>query len=388
MDDNGETTSDPTQAGEATTTTTTTTTTTAAGNTLSPAPPPTAAQAVQAAVAAAAPAAPRSSSLHSAGGRNPIKKRSRSAPWTVPEMLTLIDAKRKEREWCQMYKRGVKLPAAERWRIVAAHMEAKDMGRTGSQCQDKWENMMKDYKAVRDWQCMIGGAAKNYFKDMTNKERKDANLPPQMDEIVFYSLHAIQSEKEEKKEIDRMQKNGYMKLMPPSPGISPSEGICHPPPPETNLCHQQQHHQQQQSQLVLQQQQQRENTQPPLVVPLVQHKDKEGSDEADVNSIDSDTSGRKRARRLVMDHHQQQQQQQQPASVFAENPVVFDNFVHASSKDGSKEFIDCFMKVLEKSDRSPDTTTTETKKKSKDTALLTRALVALADAVKMVAQKL
>ncbi|XP_024545720.1 uncharacterized protein LOC9645106 [Selaginella moellendorffii] len=341
MDDNGETTSDPTQAGEATTTTTTTTTTTAAGNTLSPAPPPTAAQAVQAAVAAAAPAAPRSSSLHSAGGRNPIKKRSRSAPWTVPEMLTLIDAKRKEREWCQMYKRGVKLPAAERWRIVAAHMEAKDMGRTGSQCQDKWENMMKDYKAVRDWQCMIGGAAKNYFKDMTNKERKDANLPPQMDEIVFYSLHAIQSEKEEKKEID-----------------------------------------------LLQQQQQRENTQPPLVVPLVQHKDKEGSDEADVNSIDSDTSGRKRARRLVMDHHQQQQQQQQPASVFAENPVVFDNFVHASSKDGSKEFIDCFMKVLEKSDRSPDTTTTETKKKSKDTALLTRALVALADAVKMVAQKL
>lgn len=136
------------------------------------------------------------------------KKRSRSAPWTVTEMLTLIDAKREERERCYLYKAsGVKLPAAEKWRIVALHMESKDMGRSGSQCQDKWENMMKDYKAVREWQFVKPlaqgnppGTIKNYFKDMTNKERKDVCLPPQMDEIVFLSLHAIQNEKEEKKE--------------------------------------------------------------------------------------------------------------------------------------------------------------------------------------------
>lgn len=129
------------------------------------------------------------------------KKRSRSAPWTVSEMLTLIDAKKEEGERCQLYKlQGVKLPAAEKWRVVATHMEGKDMGRSGSQCQDKWENMMKDYKAVREWQFIVNPTGKNYFKEMTNKERKDASLPPQMDEVVFYSLHAIQNEKEEKKE--------------------------------------------------------------------------------------------------------------------------------------------------------------------------------------------
>ncbi|KAG0567040.1 hypothetical protein M758_7G099800 [Ceratodon purpureus] len=263
------------------------------------------------------------------------KKRSRSAPWTVSEMLTLIEAKKEERERCHAYKsQGVKLPAAEKWRVVATHMEAKEMGRSGSQCQDKWENMMKDYKSVREWQ-FVGGGAKDYFKDMTNKERKDASLPPQMDEIVFYSLHAIQNEKEEKKDRVKWKEQDQFKN----------------------------HH---------------VSSSTPIAI-----KDKVGSSEGnDMESIDTDSSGkRRRGKRL----HQEQQQQTR-VCLDHHNPVVLNDFVHAM-KDGSKELIDCFMKVLERSDRRQEAVEMESSK-PKDTATLARVLVALADAVKTVAQKL
>lgn len=65
------------------------------------------------------------------------------------------------------------------------------MGCSGSQCQDKWENMMKDYKVVCEWQYVGGGGVKDYFKDMINKECKDVSLLFQMDEIVFYSFYVI-----------------------------------------------------------------------------------------------------------------------------------------------------------------------------------------------------
>ncbi|BBN05122.1 protein MpTRIHELIX16 [Marchantia polymorpha subsp. ruderalis] len=261
------------------------------------------------------------------------KKRSRSAPWTVSEMLTLIDAKKEERERCQMYKlQGVKLPAAEKWRIVATHMETKDMGRSGSQCQDKWENMMKDYKAVREWQYIMNPTGKNYFKEMTNKERKDASLPPQMDEVVFYSLHAIQNEKEEKKDKARrkIERDSFKQ---PNVGNS-------------------------------------------LPVGTLATKDKVGSSEAnDMESMDTDSSGKRRRRKKVG---------QDKPPIGLENPVVLDDFVHAM-KDGSKELVECFMKVLERNERQPSG---ELDTKTKDTATLAQVLVALADAVKTIAEKL
>ncbi|KAG0602406.1 hypothetical protein M758_10G012300 [Ceratodon purpureus] len=274
-----------------------------------------------------------SSCLNGRCGSN--KKRSRSAPWTVSEMLTLIEAKKEERVRCQAYKsQGVKLPAAEKWRIVAMHMETKEMGRSGSQCQDKWENMMKDYKAVREWQYVDGGGAKDYFKDMTNKERKDASLPPQMDEIVFYSLLAIQNEKEEKKDRVRWKEREFIK----NPVSSST----------------------------------------PVII-----KDKVGSSEGnDMESIDTDSSGKRRRGKKL----QQEQQQNSTRVSLDHSPVVLNDFVHAM-KDGSKELIDCFMKVLERSDKRQEAMEMENSK-PKDTATLARVLVALADAVKTVAQKL
>ncbi|KAL3690647.1 hypothetical protein R1sor_004298 [Riccia sorocarpa] len=266
---------------------------------------------------------------------NNNKKRSRSAPWTVSEMLTLIEAKIEERERCHVYKlQGIKLPAAEKWKIVASHMESKDMGRSGSQCQDKWENMMKDYKAVREWQYIMNPTGKNYFKEMTNKERKDASLPPQMNEVVFYSLHAIQNEKEEKKDKAR-RKIDRESFKQPNIGNSMPTG---------NLT----------------------------------IKDKVGSSEAnDMESMDTDSSDkRKRRKKTELD--------KPPISL--ENPVVLDDFVHAM-KDGSKELVECFMKVLERNERET-TTSGEMEPKAKDTATLAQVLVALADAVKTIAEKL
>ncbi|MCO5547834.1 hypothetical protein L7F22_001286 [Adiantum nelumboides] len=164
---------------------------------------------------------------------NAGKKRSRSAPWSVAEMLALIDAKRNERQQSMSYKtRGLKLPGAEKWKLVSRYLESKEMERSGSQCQDKWENMMKDYKAVRDWQqqhCNTekddiegGGPGRNYFKHMTNKERKEARLPPQMDEAIFSSLHAIQNEKEEQRRMSAGSRSPSVPKPKPTPPLSSS----------------------------------------------------------------------------------------------------------------------------------------------------------------------
>ncbi|KAI5082305.1 hypothetical protein GOP47_0002048 [Adiantum capillus-veneris] len=165
---------------------------------------------------------------------NAGKKRSRSAPWSIAEMLALIDAKRNERQQSMSYKtRGLKLPGAEKWKLVSRYLESKEMERSGSQCQDKWENMMKDYKAVRDWQqqhCnadkddnMEGGSGgRNYFKHMTNKERKEARLPPQMDEAIFSSLHAIQNEKEEQRRMSSGSRSPSVPKLKPMPPLSSS----------------------------------------------------------------------------------------------------------------------------------------------------------------------
>ncbi|KAH9539444.1 hypothetical protein CY35_15G057700 [Sphagnum magellanicum] len=261
------------------------------------------------------------------------KKRSRSAPWSVSEMLTLIDAKKEERERCHSYKiQGVKLPAAEKWRIVATHMETKSMERSGSQCQDKWENMMKDYKVVREWQFVGGGGAKNYFRDMTNKERKDASLPPQMDEIVFSNLHAIQNEKEEKKDKAKW-KDKDCKQQPPSLQVG--------------------------------------QISPPLGISL---KDKIGSSGAnDMESMDTNSSTKRKRRKKLQQH------------IDLDNHAMINDFVHAM-KDGSKDFIDCLIKVLEQNDKRQEVAQMENK--PKDIATLARVLVTLSDAVKLVAQKL
>jgi hypothetical protein len=248
-------------------------------------------------------------------------------------MLTLIDAKKEERERCHSYKiQGVKLPAAEKWRIVATHMETKSMERSGSQCQDKWENMMKDYKVVREWQFVGGGGAKNYFRDMTNKERKDASLPPQMDEIVFSNLHAIQNEKEEKKDKAKW-KDKDCKQQPPSLQVG--------------------------------------QISPPLGISL---KDKIGSSGAnDMESMDTNSSTKRKRRKKLQQH------------IDLDNHAMINDFVHAM-KDGSKDFIDCLIKVLEQNDKRQEVAQMENK--PKDIATLARVLVTLSDAVKLVAQKL
>nr|PNR43270.1 hypothetical protein PHYPA_015650 [Physcomitrium patens] len=69
--------------------------------------------------------------------------------------------------------------------------------------------MMKDYKSVHEWQHVCGGGAKDSFKVMSNKDRKNASSPQEMYEIIVYSLHAIQNGKQEKKDSVRYQKSEY-----------------------------------------------------------------------------------------------------------------------------------------------------------------------------------
>ena len=113
-----------------------------------------------------------------------------------------------------------------------------------------------------------------------NEERKDASLPPQMDEVVFYSLHAIQNEKEEKKHRVKWKEREQFKnhVSRPTPIVN-------------------------------------------------EHKVVSGDDMESFNT----NSSWKRGRGMWL-----QQEQQPPTTVgLDQNPVVLNAFVHAI-KDGSK----------------------------------------------------
>ncbi|XP_021765484.1 uncharacterized protein LOC110730010 [Chenopodium quinoa] len=139
----------------------------------------------------------------------------RKGNWTVEETMILIEAKKKddERRKFSRSKQTLQIstptssgstskPVIElRWKWVEEYCWGKGCFRSQNQCNDKWDNLMRDYKKVRDYQKNLpepeteteGGSGtlnKSYWS-MDKVERKDKGLPTNMLPQIYQALYDV-----------------------------------------------------------------------------------------------------------------------------------------------------------------------------------------------------
>ncbi|XP_042477889.1 trihelix transcription factor ASR3-like [Macadamia integrifolia] len=110
----------------------------------------------------------------------------RKGNWTVHETSVLIAAKKMDEER-RMKKsgegQGRSRPAELRWKWVEDYCWRHGCLRSQNQCNDKWDNLMRDYKKVREYERRLaergGGEEESYWK-LEKNERKERNLPSNM----------------------------------------------------------------------------------------------------------------------------------------------------------------------------------------------------------------
>ncbi|KAE7995990.1 hypothetical protein FH972_000740 [Carpinus fangiana] len=125
-------------------------------------------------------------------GGNSIMRDYRKGNWTPNETMILIEAKKMDDE--RRMKRsgdseGRNKSGEPRWKWVEDYCWRKECLRSQNQCNDKWDNLMRDYKKVRDYERKMAEekAGGSYWKIERN-ERKERNLPTNMSPQIYDAL--------------------------------------------------------------------------------------------------------------------------------------------------------------------------------------------------------
>eukprot|EP00258_Populus_trichocarpa_P022044 XP_024438063.1 protein enabled homolog isoform X3 [Populus trichocarpa] len=127
------------------------------------------------------------------GGKSLIRE-YKKGNWTVSETMVLIEAKRMDDE--RRMKRsdsaeGRSKPTELRWKWVEDYCWKQECLRSQNQCNDKWDNLMRDYKKVRDYERKIAETGErnggSYWK-LEKNERKERNLPSNMLPQIYEEL--------------------------------------------------------------------------------------------------------------------------------------------------------------------------------------------------------
>lgn len=135
------------------------------------------------------------------GNRTTVMREYRKGNWTVSETMVLIEAKQMDDE--RRMKRstgdsseGRSKPAELRWKWVEDYCWRKGCLRSQNQCNDKWDNLMRDYKKVRDYERKLAEKTGDvsYWK-MEKNERKEKNLPSNMLLQIYEALVEVVEKK-------------------------------------------------------------------------------------------------------------------------------------------------------------------------------------------------
>ncbi|XP_044509487.1 trihelix transcription factor ASR3-like [Mangifera indica] len=133
----------------------------------------------------------------------------RKGNWTVGETMVLIEAKQMDDERRMKRSSGgdqqsegrVSKPTELRWKWVEDYCWRKGCLRSQNQCNDKWDNLMRDYKKVRDYERKVAESEpqqqqqqQSYWK-MEKNERKDRNLPSNMLFQIYEALVGVVEKK-------------------------------------------------------------------------------------------------------------------------------------------------------------------------------------------------
>ncbi|KAF3431014.1 hypothetical protein FNV43_RR25744 [Rhamnella rubrinervis] len=139
-----------------------------------------------------APGAPTTSNAAS----SPLVREYRKGNWTIQETLILITAKKLDED------RRIKASSAPmdptttkgelRWKWVENYCWNHGCLRSSNQCNDKWDNLLRDYKKVREYDSKVqsNGDLPSYW-NMEKQDRKLRNLPSNMAMDVFQALNEV-----------------------------------------------------------------------------------------------------------------------------------------------------------------------------------------------------
>jgi hypothetical protein len=164
----------------------------------------------------------------------------RKGNWTLQETLVLITAKRldDDRRAGGAHAHAHALAgspttprsAEQRWKWVENYCWNHGCLRSQNQCNDKWDNLLRDYKKVRDYESRAAAAAPaaapatralpSYWA-MERHERKDRNLPTNLAPEVFDALTDVLSRRAARRG------GAAITAAPPPPQLA----LPAPPPP-------------------------------------------------------------------------------------------------------------------------------------------------------------
>ncbi|OAY25415.1 trihelix transcription factor ASR3 [Manihot esculenta] len=123
----------------------------------------------------------------------PANREYRKGNWTIQETLTLITAKKLDDE--RRSKPSIpstSKPGELRWKWVENYCWAHGCFRSQNQCNDKWDNLLRDYKKVREYQSRSNASDSSpSYWTMDRQQRKFYNLPSNMSPDVFEALNEV-----------------------------------------------------------------------------------------------------------------------------------------------------------------------------------------------------
>ncbi|XP_018675715.2 trihelix transcription factor ASR3-like [Musa acuminata AAA Group] len=170
----------------------------------------------------------------------------RKGNWTLHETLILITAKRLDDErragassslaHCSPSAAAgggpVAVPrsAEQRWKWVENYCWRNGCLRSQNQCNDKWDNLLRDYKKVRGYEARAGGGELPSYWAMERHERKERNLPTNLAGEVFEALTDVLSRRAARR-ANATPVSSRPPPPPPSPPRLPQPPANPPPPP-------------------------------------------------------------------------------------------------------------------------------------------------------------
>lgn len=117
----------------------------------------------------------------------------KAGKWSPTETLTLVYCKRGHflKYGPLNHRRNIGVSAAERWIEMEDEMLRRNVMRSKSQCQEKWEQLASDFKKVYDHQQNHVPLGEPSYFQMTQAERKEHMLrfpKANLDETVYNAL--------------------------------------------------------------------------------------------------------------------------------------------------------------------------------------------------------
>ncbi|KAK2635678.1 hypothetical protein Ddye_030470 [Dipteronia dyeriana] len=117
--------------------------------------------------------------------------------WTIQETLTLITAKKLNEDYRNTRPTTPISAGKLRWNWIEDYCWSQGCYRSQNQCNDKWDNLLRDYKKVHRYQQSRSSSSSSssdgpgsYWK-MEKHDRKLNNLPSNMSREVYEALNEV-----------------------------------------------------------------------------------------------------------------------------------------------------------------------------------------------------